>query len=124
MARSAERRQQPRTPVHPFHGLRVAFRDQTHCLRHFPAKVIDISTGGIGVMMLAPLAPATEVRLSGDLGWDGRGLELQGRARVINCTLQPSGFYRVGFMWHTYRFQARPVLLRAASETVACPAAA
>jgi hypothetical protein len=59
MARSAERRQQPRTPVHPFHGLRVAFRDQTHCLRHFPAKVIDISTGGIGVMMLAPLAPAT-----------------------------------------------------------------
>ena len=113
MARSAERRQQPRMLVHLFHGLTVAFRDQDHCLRHFPAKVIDISTGGVAVLMLAPLTPATEVRLSGDLGWGGRGLALQGRARVTNCALQPGGFYRVGFMWRTYRFQARPALLHA-----------
>ena len=123
MARSAERRQQPRTLVHPFHGLMVAFRDEAHCLRHFPAKVIDISTGGIGVMMLAPLTPATGVRLSGDLGWEGGGIEFQGRAHVTSCTLQPSGFYRVGLMWQTYRFQPRPGLPRAESETAACAAA-
>ncbi len=95
-----DRRRQPRTAVDGLQGLRIHGP-----ARVLPARVVDISPGGVGIEALAPLAVGSMVSLAGQLQGENLQMGLSGRARVVRCSGDGDGRFRIGLSCDDLHFR-------------------
>ena len=90
-----DRRAGSRTSVDRLQGLRIA-ATQGGALRIMPARLMDLSSGGFGVHMLAPLPPGSRVFVSCEYLCDNVCLDLRGWSRIAYCEDRGDGLFQIG----------------------------
>jgi hypothetical protein len=90
-----DRRAASRTPVERLQGLKIAAIEGDG-FRILPAKLADLSAGGFGVQMLAPLPAGSRVFVSCEYLCDDVYLDLRGWSKVAHCQDRGDGRFQIG----------------------------
>jgi curved DNA-binding protein len=93
---AAERRKRARSSQCAREPVKIFCFDRPGAHRLVPARLVNISNGGLGLETSEPLAAGSFVTVAGELTSAGARIQIHGRARVAYCTLQDGGGYRLG----------------------------
>jgi len=97
-----DRRGGDRTPVDRLQGLRIA-ATEGKAVRILPAKLVDLSAGGFGVQMLAPLPAGSRVFISCEYLCDDVYLDLRGWSRIAYCVDRGDGLFHLGIAFQNLK---------------------
>ena len=90
-----DRRAGSRTSVNRLQGLRIA-ATEGDAIRILPARLMDLSAGGFGVQMLAPLPVGSRVFVSCEYLCDDVYLDLRGWSKIAYCVDRGDGLFQLG----------------------------
>jgi hypothetical protein len=92
-----ERRRHSRRGNCVSHGLKISSYRPLHAHWVAVARVVDFSSGGVGVEMFEPLIVGAVVSASGELHSTDWCISLTGQARVTSCQGIEGAAFRIGF---------------------------
>lgn len=106
LANDAEKRRTPRKPMRQ----RVTIGTAGHGI--VQGQTIDISVGGLSVMLPVALPTSTPCAVRFELMIDGRLVRFAGSGKVIHCSLAGMNGFRVGMKFQVDDPKLSPALAR------------
>ena len=101
-----ERRKDPRHEDFTSDSLIVETTLESGANQALNARLLDVSQGGLGIALTAPVAVGDDVDVDGSLSRKGAFLLLRGKARVAHCMYQKGlPHYRIGLAFEEFTCQ-------------------